>query len=100
MKRGTTPTNTFSVDVDLRDATVFVDYEQDGRIVLEKTGDDLTITEKAVSLTLSQEDTLAFKPGWVQIQLRYVTAGGAADASNIIQTTAERIIKDGVIEHV
>lgn len=28
MKRGTTPTNTFAVDVDLTGATVFVTYEQ------------------------------------------------------------------------
>ena len=100
MRRGTTPTNTFTVPVDLRTATVFVDYEQEGKIVLEKTGDDLTITETTVSLTLSQEDTLLFKPGRVLIQIRYVTAGGAADASDIIYTTFERIIKDGVIEYV
>ena len=100
VRRGTTATNTFAVDVDLRDATVFVSYEQDGEVIIEKTGDDLTITEDSVSLDLTQEDTLAFRPGKVFIQLRYVTAGGAADASNIISTTFERIIKDGVIEYV
>lgn len=100
MRRGSTPTNTFNVDIDLRDATVYVTYEQKGQIVLEKTGDDLTVTEDSITLELSQEDTLKFVPGSVLIQIRYVFANGAADASNIIQTSAERIIKDGEISHV
>ena len=100
MRRGTTPTNVFGVDIDLTDATVFVDYEQDGKIVLEKTGADLTVATDSVTVQLSQADTLAFKPGRVLIQLRYVDAFGTADASNIITTTAERIIKDGEISYV
>jgi len=98
MRRGSTPTNTFTVDIDLRDATVFVSYEQDGKVVLEKTGEDLTVGEGSIVLTMTQEETLAFHPGKVFIQIRYVFPTGAADASNIIQTTFERIIKDGVIE--
>ena len=34
------------------------------------------------------------------IQILYVFPNGAADASNIIKTTFDRIIKDGVIEYV
>jgi len=100
MRRGSTPTNTFSVNVDLRDATVFVSYSQDDRVIVEKTGSDLTITDKTVVCALSQEDTLKFHDGRVEIQIRFVTALGAADASNIIATTAERVLKDGVIEYV
>lgn len=98
MRRGSTPTNTFDVDLDLRNATVFISYEQDGAIVVEKTGEDLTIGESQISLSLTQEETLKFHPGKVFIQIRYVFPNGAADASDIIQTTFERIIKDGVIE--
>lgn len=98
MRRGSTPTNTFTVDIDLTGATVFINYEQNGKVVLEKTGDDLTISETSIVLSLSQEDTLLFKPGKVLIQVRYVFPDGTADASNIIDTTFERIIKDGVIE--
>lgn len=100
MRRGTTPTNTFSVSIDLTEATVFVTYAQDGKIILEKTGSDLQITATAIRVTLSQEDTLKLHEGRVDIQIRYVTELGAADASNIISTTAERILKDGVIEYV
>lgn len=100
MKRGTTPTNSFSVDIDLTAATVFVSYEQDGKVIVEKTGADLTITADTIVCELTQEETLRFHAGRVRIQIRYVTATGAADASNIIQTTAEQILKDGVIEYV
>lgn len=97
MRRGSTPTNTFDVDIDLTNATVYVSYEQGGRVVLEKTGEDLTVTAESIVLHLTQEETLAFVPGKVNIQIRYVFPNGAADASNIINTTFERIIKDGVI---
>lgn len=98
MRRGSTPTNTFTVDIDLRGATLIVSYEQKGRIVLEKTGSDLTVTATSITLELSQEDTLKFTTGEVLIQIRYVFPDGSADASNIIKTTFERIIHDGVME--
>lgn len=97
MRRGSTPTNTFTVDIDLTGATVFISYEQKGKVVIEKTGEDLTITPESIVLRLTQEDTLAFTPGDVLIQIRYVFPNGVADGSNIIRTTADRIIKDGVI---
>ena len=97
MRRGSTPTNTFKVDLDLTEAVIYVSYEQDGRVVLEKTGDDLVVTPTEISCFLTQEDTLAFRPGEVSIQLRYVLPSGLADASNIIRAQFERIIKDGVI---
>lgn len=105
MRRGTTPTNTFSLDLDLSAATVYISYAQNGKVVLEKTGDDLTFGtsesgDYTITVELSQEDTLAFVPGRAAIQIRYVMPNGTADASNIIGTTFDQIIKDGVIEYV
>lgn len=100
MRRGSTPTNTFTVPIDLTTATVYIDYEQDNGIVIEKTNSDMTIESDKITIELTQEDTLKFKPGFVYIQLRYVFPNGAADASNIIRATFDRIIKDGVIEYV
>ena len=98
MRRGSTPTNTFTVDIDLRQATVYVSYSQGGQVVVEKTNADLTIEESSIEVKLTQEDTLAFGLGEVYIQIRYVFPfTGDADASNIIRTTADRILKDGVI---
>lgn len=103
-KRGSTPTNTFNCNVDLTGATVFVSYAQRGTVIVEKTGNDLTITAtdtgSAVELTLTQAETLRFQSGnVVDIQIRYVMSDGTADASNIIKVDAERILKDGVITY-
>ena len=100
MRRGTTPVNTFTTGIDLTGCTIFVTYAQDGAIVFEKTGADLTVTATTVQVRLSQAETLALHPGRVEIQIRYIDAFGVADASNIINTTAERIIKDGEIAYV
>ena len=98
MRRGTTPTNTFTVDVDLRQATaLYVTYKQNSRVILEKTLEDATITETSVAVTLTQEETLAFSKGTVSIQIRAKFADGAAIASNIITSSVDQILKDGVI---
>ena len=99
--RGTTPTNTFSVDVDLRDAeVVYLTYKQGSKITLEKEKGDLEIDEDEVRVYLTQEETLALKFGGntpVRMQFRARYADGNAIKSNIMQATVEEILKDGVI---
>ena len=98
MKRGTTPTNTFKTNIDLTGATVFLTYSQRGRVVLEKTGDDLEISAEAVVTRLTQKDTLGFDAlQKVSIQIRYVFPDGTAGASNIMTVTVGEILKDGEI---
>ena len=98
MKRGTTPTNTFKTNIDLTGATVFLTYAQRGRVVLEKTGDDLEITAEAIVTRLTQKDTLGFDAlQKVSIQIRYVFPDGTAGASNIMTVTVGEILKDGEI---
>ena len=98
MKRGTTPINTFKTNIDLTGATVFVTYTQRGRIILEKTGADLEISEDAVVTRLTQRDTLGFDAVQkVSIQIRYVFPDGTAGASNIMTTDVGEILKDGEI---
>lgn len=98
MKRGTTPINTFKTNIDLTGATVFVTYTQRGRVILEKTGEDLTISEDAVVTRLTQRDTLGFDAVQrVSIQIRYVFPDGTAGASNIMTAEVGEILKDGEI---
>ena len=79
MKRGTTPTNTFKTNIDLTGATVFLTYSQRGRVVLEKTGEDLEISAEAIVTRLTQKDTLGFDAlQKVSIQIRYVFPDGTA----------------------
>lgn len=97
--RGTTPLNTFNVNLDLRQARIYISYYQRGRVIVEKTGTDLVVLETQITTELTQEETLRFKTGPVRIQIRYVMPDGSADASNIIETTSEEILKDGVIAY-
>ena len=98
MKRGTTPTNTFKMNIDLTGATVFLTYSQRGRVVLEKTGDDLEISAEAIVTRLTQKDTLGFDAlQKVSIQIRYVFPDGTAGASNIMTASVGEILKDGEI---
>lgn len=100
MTRGTTPTHIFLLPENLNPnlfTEIFITYSQIDRVVTEKKMDDLTILGNEVRVTLTQEDTLKFLPGRVEIQMRAKTALGDAYASNIITLPAQRILKDGVI---
>lgn len=99
IRRGTTPLNTFEVDVDLTGAEViYITYKQNGQTVIEKTKDDCTITATQIEVELTQEETLAFILGkTVEVQIRARYSSGNAIASNIIKVTAEEILKEGVI---
>ena len=98
MYRGTTPTNVFRTDVDLENASVlFVRYKQNGKVVLEKSLEDVSVKKTLVTVNLTQKETLLFQDGIVTIQIRAKFPDNTAIASNLIRTTAEEIVKDGEI---
>lgn len=100
MRRGTTPTHIFTVPDEIPVDTfveIYITYSQMGRVVTEKEKDDLTINGHELSVTLTQADTLSFMPGKAEIQMRAKTALGKACASDIVVTTAEKILKNGEI---
>ncbi len=99
MRRGTTPTHTFTTDIDLTKAEViYLTYEQADCIKLTRDIDSMTVEEDKVVVTLTQEETLAFTaPDRVHIQIRARFPGETAIASNIIETSVEKVLKDGVI---
>lgn len=98
MYRGTTPTNVFRTDVDLENASVlFVSYKQNGKVVLEKSLEDVNVKKTLVTVNLTQKETLLFQDGIITIQIRAKFPDNTAIASNLIRTTAEEIVKDGEI---
>lgn len=100
MWRGTTPVNTFELPADISFDdfdVVFLTYSQFGKVILDLGLDRLRIDGRVLSLTLTQEETLAFSPGAVQIQMRGRMKDGRAVASNLIITTAKEVLKDGTI---
>ena len=99
MVRGTTPTHTFLTDVDLTDAeALYVTYKQNGRILVEKALEDVSISEDMVTVRLTQAETLRFSPiGRVRMQIRARFADGTAIACSVIEADVNEILKDGEI---
>lgn len=99
MKRATTPTHSF----DLGTSATYLDkilitYVQRGQIVLEKHKEDLSISDKVVSFTLTQEEANLFKSGnSVNIQVRMKTSQGKVFASDIITMSVDNVLNDEVL---
>lgn len=83
MIRGTTPTHIFNIPFDASNIKeVKITYAQDDKSVLEKHIEDCIVTDKQISVTLTQEDTFKLnckKP--VEIQIRILTPAGEALAT-------------------
>ena len=100
MRRGTTPTYSFSLPdgMHLRDfSAAYLTFAQNGHIIIEKTLEALEATEEGFRFSLSQADTLCFSTGPVQIQLRARMRDGTAVASDVLSAVALEVLKDGEI---
>lgn len=100
MRRGTTPTHTFTSDLDLRSAEVmYMTYKQNGKTILERDLDGIEVEEDKLTIRLTQEETLAFNSmgDEVEIQCRVRFPDDNAAASDILRVPVKRILKDGVI---
>lgn len=98
MRQGTTPTIQITInDIDLNEMqNIYVVFEQNGYI-LKKESSDLDIEGNVISVLLSQEETLNFKEGTCNIQLRMITKGGVAIASPIKTTKVYRVLNKEMI---
>lgn len=98
MRRGTTPTLTFGVPRDFREAeSVFVTIKQHGKVVVDISKEEMNITENEISCTLTQKQTLALDcNNRCKIQVR-VKLHGVALASNVVFADVCEILKDGEI---
>ena len=99
MKRGTTPTHTFTLPFDTSLLSVVrVTYAQMGRVVLTKTGEELTLEGNTVTVRLSQEETFRFNSSHpVELQVRALTADGDAINSDIVTVPVGRCLDKEVI---
>ena len=97
--RGTTPQLIFTCNTPPQEFEIcHIAFSQSGRIIFIKTLKDCSIQDNDLILTLSEIDTLKLISGRdVEIQLRVAYSDGTKDASNIIKTTADRILEDGVL---
>lgn len=98
MRQGTTPTIQITVNnIDLADMErIYVVFEQNG-ILLKKSKTDLKIKNNVISVLLTQEETLSFKNGNCNIQLRMITYDGIAMASPIKTVNVYSVLNKEVI---
>lgn len=100
MIRGTTPTITFEADCDCTGFELLeVTFSQADNVILTKKLNDCAIDGNKITVNLTEEETLLFdcNKNPVLMQIR-AGVGTGRIASNIMHTTAERILKDGCLE--
>lgn len=98
MIRGTTPTLNFTLPFASSEiSTLSIAFAQQGRTVIEKQLSDCTQDENVLTVRLTQAETLSLNSVFaVEIQIRCL-CGETALASNIINTSVGRILKEGVL---
>ena len=99
MIRGTTPTLTFVLPyaVDIFSA-IGIAFMQNGKVDMDKSLKDCTVKDNKLTLKLSQAETLKFSANpedEIEIQLRLLGLDSSAYASQVIHTSAKRILKEG-----
>jgi len=99
MRRGTTPT----IKINIKGVPMYAVLDWYVTISQEcteitKTGDDITIDNTVLSITLSQKETMRFRPGEVEIQIRAKTVDGVYIASEICTADIGRILFNEVLD--
>ena len=100
MRRATTPTHEYELDINTSIISqIRITYSQDGEIVLTKKDDDVDLVDNVAKVRLTQQETNLFKADKiVEIQIRVLTLGNDAPASDIIKIPCERVLDDEVLE--
>lgn len=103
MIRGTTPSIKFHITSMFEFETIeevwitLKTWETEETFKYSATEVDIDAENKTITISLSQEDTLAFEDGTVELQLRLLDTNHLAYATDIFEVEMKRILKDGVI---
>ncbi len=100
MIRGTTPTLRFNIQgISVSEISkVFVYIKQLEKMLTKETKDiQMDNDANVLSLELSQEETLFFDDGQIEIQIRIITVAGKVLATPIKKTTMQKILMDEVV---
>lgn len=101
MIKFTSPTLNLIVDADLTNADIYVSMVQ-GAYEVVKTDVSPTVSEgqTRIPVTLTQEETARFKPNKpIEIQVNWITPGGARMATDIVATYAFRNLLTEVLAY-
>lgn len=99
MIRLTTPQHQFTFPDDPSEyKRILITYSQGDKIILEKTEEDMIFEDMTGRLSLSQEETSLFSPnGKVRIQVRVLTDGDTALASDIFTINVSDVLNGEVL---
>lgn len=101
MRRGSTSATTLTVpeSLDLTAAkTVYVTFAQGSKLLTKKTGDPgLEIEAHVCRVRMTQQETLDFPVGPVEIQLRWLMPDGTADGTEVAKVYNKGVLLPEVI---
>jgi hypothetical protein len=99
MIRGTTPTHTFNLPLDVSlIKEIKIIYAQSDIQLFCKRKSDCVLEGTTVKTTLSQEETFKFDcKKMVQIQIRALTTDGRAPATEVILVPVDKCLDDEVL---
>ena len=99
MRRLTTPEHRFTLQMDVSAIEkIRITYAQNGNILLTKENPEVKIVDKVATVKLSQEETKLFHDDKkVEIQVRVLTTGGDALASDIITIDCKKVLDEEII---
>ena len=102
MYRGTTPTLIFKLDTELDLTTLTQVWVTIQNGETQYTYDITRVTidneDKTLSISLTQEETLAYNRVISLAQIRLLTSDGKALATNVVDINIHNVLKGGVIE--
>ncbi len=101
MRRGSTSATTLTVpeSLDLTAAkAVYVTFAQGSKLLTKKSGDPgLEIEAHTVRVRMTQQETLDFSVGPVEIQLRWLMPDGTADGTEVAKVYNKGVLLPEVI---
>lgn len=99
MRRLTTPEHKFTLQIDPSVISkIRITYAQNNAIVLTKKNDDVSLDGNVARVKLTQDETKKFVADKdVEIQVRVLTLGGDALASEIIKVDVQKVLDEEVM---
>ena len=101
MRRGSTSATTLTVpdSLDLTAAkAIYVTFAQGSKLLTKKSGDPgLEIEAHVCRVRMTQQETLDFSVGLVEIQLRWLMPDGTADATEVAKVYNKGVLLSEVI---
>lgn len=99
--RATTPTFICTFDEDGLDLTtahnVYVTFEQRTKS-LTKSGDDIEVEPKQITIYLNQAETLEFSEGKIEVQANWTMANGRRACSEVVFVVLSKQLLRRVVE--